>query len=136
MSQATKQFERLQRTFMRVLDNQNRKLVEYEDDAWHFFQNCWHLRDWIQNDRKGVAKATRSKIKGEVKSFPALVLIGELAKKSTHLEVRSTITGGDNKTYGEILMKVSDEDGEELLVKSLATDAMKNWMAIIKKYRI
>jgi hypothetical protein len=136
MSQAVNQFERLQRIFLRVLDNQNRKLVEYEDDAWNFFQNCWHLKDWIENDLKGVAKATRGKIKGEVNSYPALVLVGELARKSPHLEVRSTITGGDNKTQGDILMKVTDVDGEELLVKALATDAMKNWMAIIRKYRI
>ena len=79
MSQATRQFERLQRIFMRVLDDQNRKLAEYEDDAWNFFQNCWHLKDWIKNDRKGIAKATRAKIKGEVDSYPALVLVGELA---------------------------------------------------------
>jgi hypothetical protein len=136
MSQATRQFERLQRIFMRVLDNQNRKLVEYEDDAWNFFQNCWHLKDWIKNDRKGVAKATREKIKGEVDSYPALVLVGELATKSSHLEVRTLITGGDSKTFGDVLMKVIDEDGEELLVKTLATDAMKSWMVIIKKYRI
>ena len=50
--------------------------------------------------------------------------------------MRSTITGGDSKTFGDILMKVIDADGEELLVKALATDAMKNWMAIIRKYRI
>ncbi len=136
MSQAARQFERVQRIFMRVLQNENRKLEEYEDDAWNFFQNCWHLKDWIENDRKGVAKATRGKIKSEVKSHPALVLVGELAKKSPHLEVRSTITGGDNKTQGDILMKVIDADGEELLVKAVATDAMKNWMAIIRKYRI
>ena len=136
MTQATKQFERTQRLFLRVLDNQDRKLVEYEDDAWNFFQNCWHLKDWIENDRKGVAKATRTKIKGEVNSYPALELIGELARKSSHLEVRSIITGGDNKTHGDILMKVVDEDGEELMVKALATDAMKNWMVIIRKYRI
>jgi hypothetical protein len=94
------------------------------------------LQDWIENDRKGVAKATRAKIKGEVNSYGALVLVGELAKKSPHLEVRSLITGGDNETHGDILMKVIDADGEELLVKTLATDAMKNWMAIIRKYRI
>jgi hypothetical protein len=136
MSQAAKQFERVQRIFLRVLDNKDRKLVEYEDDVWNFFQNCWHLKDWIKNDRKGVAKATRTKIKGEVNAYPALVLIGELARKSSHLQVRFSVTGGDSKTHGDILAKVIDEDGEELLVKALATDAMKNWMVIVRKYRI
>jgi hypothetical protein len=31
---------------------------------------------------------------------------------------------------------VTDKDGDEFPVKKLATDAMKNWMAIIRKYRI
>jgi len=136
VTQAKKQFDRVQRLFLRVLDNQDRKLAEYEDDVWNFFQNCWHLKDWIENDRKGVAKATRTKFNGEVKAHPALVVIGELASKSPHLEVRFSITGGDNKTHGDILAKVIDEDGEVLLVKALATDAMKNWMAIVRKYRI
>jgi hypothetical protein len=33
-------------------------------------------------------------------------------------------------------MLVVDKKGDEISVKKLATDAMKNWMAIIKKYRI
>jgi hypothetical protein len=43
MSEVAKQFNRVQRAFLRVLDNHNRKLVDYEDDVWNFFQNCWHL---------------------------------------------------------------------------------------------
>ncbi|MFC1689812.1 hypothetical protein ACFL07_09205 [Pseudomonadota bacterium] len=136
MSQVSKQFNRVQRAFLRVLDNQNRKLVDYEDDVWSFFQNCWHLTDWIKNDTQGVAKATRGKIGVEVKSYPALMIIGELTNKSKNLEVTSNVTEEDGKEHGEILLTVIDKNGDEFPVKTLAIDAMKNWMALFKKYRI
>jgi hypothetical protein len=136
MSQVSKQFNRVQRAFLRVLDNQNRKLLDYEDEVWSFFHNCWHLADWLKNDTQGVAKATRGKIEVEVKSYPALMLIGDLTNKSKNLEVTSNVTEDDGKEHGEILLTVIDKNGDEFLVKSLAIDAMKNWIAIFKKYRI
>ena len=136
MSQATKQFNRVQRAFLRVLDNHSRKLVDYEDDVWNFFQNCWHLTDWIKNDTKGVAKATRGKIESEVRSYPALMIVGELTNKSKNLVVTSNVSEEGGKEHGEILLTVIDKNGDEFPVKKLATDAMKNWMAIVKKYRI
>ncbi len=160
MTQAKKQYQRVARAYARVLDNRNRKLVEYEDDAWGFILNCWHLKDWIKNDFEGVAKATRGKIEVEVNSYPALVMVGELANKSKHLKVTSSETEADitqrtqsivsgtayvdskygtqetGKGHGGILLLVVDNNGDEFPVKKLATDAMKNWMAIIKKYRI
>ncbi len=136
MSQATKQFNRLQRAFLKVLDNQNRKLVDYEDDVWNFIQNCCHLSDWIRNDKQGVAKATRTKIKVEVNSYPNLMIIEELANKSKGIEVISNVTEEGGKEHPAILLTVIDSNGDEFPVKKLATDAMKNWMAIVKKYRI
>lgn len=136
MSQATEQFNRVQRAFLKVLDNNNRKAVNYEDDVWIFFQNCWHLTDWIKNDTKGVAKATRGKIEFEVNSYPALVIAGELANKSKNLEMINNLTEVSGKEQPELLLTVIDKNGDEFPVKKLATDAMKNWMAIIKKYRI
>jgi hypothetical protein len=161
MSESRKQFQRVQRAFMKVLDNKNRKPEEYEDDVWGFFMNCWHLTDWIKNDIDGVARATREKIEFEVNSHPALMMVGKLANKQNHINVtrgmtkagsaqatRGRVTGGayiDNRSGPRnpgkdgqeiMLLVVVDKKGDEISVKKLATDAMKNWMAIIKKYRI
>jgi len=136
MGQVTNQFNRVQRTFMRVLDNKNRKFADYEDDVWNFLQNCWHLKDWIKNDKQGVAKATRTKIEVEVNSYPALVIVGELTHRNQHLQLTSNVAEGDGDVQPEILLTVIEQNGDEIPVKKLATDAMKNWMAIIKKYRI
>jgi len=131
MSQAKRQFERVGRAFQGVLNNRNRNLVEYEDDTWSFILNCWHLKDWIKNDVAGVAKATRGKIEVEVNSYPALMMIGDLANRNKLLQVTSSVSDA-----GEVLVQVTEKNGEEIPIKKLATDAMKNWMAIIKKYRI
>jgi len=131
MSQAKRQFERVGRAFQGVLNNRNRNLVEYEDDTWSFILNCWHFKDWIKNDVGGVAKATRGKIEVEVNSYPALMIIGDLANRSKHLQVSSSVSDA-----GEVLVQVTEKNGEEIPIKKLATDAMKNWMAIVKKYRI
>lgn len=136
MSQVAKQFNRVQRSFLKVLDNHNRKLVDYEDDAWNFIQNCWHLKDWIKYDKQSVAKATRGKIDVEFNSFPALVIIGELANKNRNLQVNSSVMEEGGKEHAEIVLTVVEKNGDEFPVKTLATDAMKNWMAIFKKYRI
>jgi hypothetical protein len=46
------------------------------------------------------------------------------------------VTEEDGKEHGEILLTVINKNGDEFLVKNLAIDAMKNWMAIFKKYRL
>jgi hypothetical protein len=144
MTQSKQQFERVQRAFLKILDHRNRKPVEYEDDAWNFVQNCWHLKDWIKNDN----------------SHPALLMIGDLANRSKHLQVmsgvtraqaaqhtQSTATGYVHVTSKDgaqdagqddevVLMLVVDKSGDKIPIRKLATEAMKNWMAIIKKYRI
>jgi hypothetical protein len=42
-------------------------LNDYEDNLWSFFMNCWHVKDWVQNDdtlpellRKKVVDAARA----------------------------------------------------------------------------
>jgi len=136
MSQVSKQFNRTQRAFLRVLDNHNRKLLDYEDDVWNFIQNCWHLKDWIKNDKQNVAKTTRGKIEVEVNSHPSLVIVGELTNKGKNLEVTSNVLEEGGKEHAEILLTVIDKNGDEFPLKKLATDSMKSWMAIFKKYRI
>ncbi len=160
MPQAKTQFERVTRIYQKVLNNQGRDPVEYEDDVWSFFQHCWHLKDWIKNDIEGVAKATRLKIDVEVNSHPTLMMVGDLANKSSDLKLTSSPTVAPKvqytkstagatayiddrdrtqkapKTDGAVYLLVTDKNGDEFHVKKLATEAMKNWMAIIKKYRI
>jgi hypothetical protein len=49
------QWERVQRFFLRFESlsksiDHSRPSQEYDDDVYAFFQNCYHLKDWIKND--------------------------------------------------------------------------------------
>ena len=71
--------------FFARIKNQKRSNIEYEDDLWSFFQNCWHLKDWIINDTDVPAKIrNRRKIERAVKRFPSLMISADLANRSKH----------------------------------------------------
>jgi hypothetical protein len=44
------QYPRVLRFYARITTEKNKHKPEYIDDLWAFFQNCWHLKDWIMND--------------------------------------------------------------------------------------
>jgi hypothetical protein len=50
MTASLQQVARVERGLTYVCSNRDRELVEYEDDVWNFFQNAWHLKDWVKND--------------------------------------------------------------------------------------
>lgn len=43
------QYERMKRTYARLSENYVSS-IDYDDTLQHFFQDCWHLKDWIKND--------------------------------------------------------------------------------------
>jgi hypothetical protein len=45
----TDQFPRVLRFYTRIT-REDKAEPDYQDDIWAFFQNCWHLKDWIKND--------------------------------------------------------------------------------------
>lgn len=44
------QYNRVMRYYNRIKTRTNDTQKEYEDDLYAFFQNCWHLKDWLKND--------------------------------------------------------------------------------------
>src|SRR5215469_15607924 len=43
------QYDRMMRAYER-LQQPVWSSIAYYDDLHHFFQDCWHLKDWIKND--------------------------------------------------------------------------------------
>jgi hypothetical protein len=74
---------------------QTRPIETYEDDVLAFFQNCWHLRDWLWNDHASGVK------KPEVNAYIAqsryLTLCGDLAIGSKHLTITDRHRDPDTK---------------------------------------
>ncbi len=59
------QYERMKRAHAR-LSKSYESSIDYDDDLQHFFQDCWHLKDWLKNDRS--VKDRTSDIEDKVKA--------------------------------------------------------------------
>jgi sugar-specific transcriptional regulator TrmB len=79
------QLERVKRSLAKI-ENQDRGQTEYEDDLWHFFQDCYHLKDWIKND-KNISATIRNCIEGFIKNNKELRICADLANRSKHAEL-------------------------------------------------
>ena len=81
------QYRRMQRTFERLYGIREKTNVfdagEIEDGYIHFFQNAWHLKDWLRKDPES-AKVV-SDIENFVNGSPALQLAADLANGLKHL---------------------------------------------------
>ena len=84
MTESLKQWERVKRALLRIENNKKRQMDEYEDDVWNFFQNCWHLKDWIKND-VAIDSAHRESVECDVNKVDELVICADLCNRSKHL---------------------------------------------------
>lgn len=46
------QLDRTRRFMDRVQSLEPRRDIDYQDDVWAFFQNCWHIKDWLEADHR------------------------------------------------------------------------------------
>jgi len=83
------QFQRVLRC-LKKLKNQDRGTLEYSDDIWSFFQNCWHLKDWIKNDPE-LPRTIRDSIEKEIEQFESLLICADLSNRSKHSELNRNI---------------------------------------------
>lgn len=86
MSKYIEQWERALRWHERIKVLPDRT-IDYDDYLWAFFQNCWHLKDWIKNDAS-VAQRSRDNIESTVKQYRPLMIAADLANGSKHLTLK------------------------------------------------
>lgn len=61
------------------------------DFFFHFFQDGWHLKDWLKNDPESAPMAID--VEAFVDSTPCLALCADLANGSKHLELNRSRAG-------------------------------------------
>ena len=88
MSKYLEQFERVKR-FLRRIENQDRDSTEYDDDLWAFFQNCYHLKDWLSHDSAvgGTFGKDGKDIDDYINGNIELAICADLANRTKHLEL-------------------------------------------------
>ena len=74
------QYDRMERGYTR-LNKTYQNSVDYEDDIQHYFQDCWHLKDWIKNDFN-LSQIVRDNIVSEVDNHKSLRIVADLANGS------------------------------------------------------
>ena len=89
------QYNRMKRWHQRVatLDQGRTHAVDsenYLDEIYAFFQNCYHLKDWIKND-SAVAPAVQQCVEGHIDSSRPLRLCADICNSLKHLQSRRRI---------------------------------------------
>jgi len=137
MTNTLEQYSRLLRALKRIENNRNRLMEEYEDDVWFFFQNCWHLKDWVKND-DNIPQKVKKSIEKDIEKYDALCICADLANRSKHLKLERNIrrdakvssrdtvinAGPPGKGYGEYFFKIQLDDGRELDAIEVAREGL------------
>lgn len=123
-------------------DPNQRFIVDYQDDVWSFFQNCWHLKDWIRNDPL-LSEDVKERIKEAVENSPVLAIANDMANGTKHLELHRPragasydhvriATGGETSSL-ECMIQVKGEDHREFRpARELATECVQEWERILQ----
>jgi hypothetical protein len=133
------QYDRMMRSYARLIDV-HRTSHAYEDDLYHFFQDCWHLKDWIEND---VALG-KLKVETKLLTFPEMRVVRDLAIACKHLTCASTKTGayvtatdvtvgigGDPRGAPTYTYWVTLDDGMQLIAQEIAHEVIGTWDRIL-----
>jgi hypothetical protein len=135
------QYELMKRSYAR-LSKTHASSIEYDDDLQHFFQDCWHLKDWIKNDTS-VTKGLKDAIEGEVKAHKSLRIAADIAIGCKHLS-RTTNREGAYVTSKSVIAHLGQargvdvfhtitlDDGSTLSAQDVARDAFRAWDAVLR----
>ncbi len=116
--------------------------VEYNDDLQHFFQDCWHLKDWIKNDPQ--AGAARDAIEATVGACKPLCIVADLANACKHLDRVKSREGAYVTSAGvtvhlaqakgiDLHYIVTLGDGSTLSAQDLVKDVFAAWHEVLGK---
>jgi hypothetical protein len=145
------QFERMNRWYDRFAAiNEGRvhgmSSENYVDEIYSFFQNCYHLKDWIKNDSGMTTQAPKDRVEGYITSNRFLSLSADLCNSTKHLIRNRSNRSKEEPTFGQKnfaldvggdLPKISlklqvDAEGGRIDAFELARECVAAWEAFLK----
>lgn len=86
------QFERLFRSYNK-LERIDKSWIPYDfnlylDDIYWFFMNCYHLKDWLINDKKFPAQ--RDEVESYINSNEELKICADICNSQKHLKLNKS----------------------------------------------
>ncbi len=136
------QFERVRRFLDRVR-TEGRDSTNYDDDLWSFFQNSWHLKDWIKHD-PSISNRSRKRILKAAEASEDLKICADLANRSKHFELKNkrrdakvtsrntSVFPGQNRP-SESTHIITLDDGSQQVAQELAEKIVVVWSEILAK---
>lgn len=136
------QWQRVQRWLERI-EAAPRNSTEYDDFVWAFFQNCWHMRDWIANDQQ-LPEELRHRVPQLAMKQRSLKICADLANATKHFELRHPKVGSGAKHSHRVLTVVAGEssktkidyyvaldDGQQISTLDVAREAVDVWRRLL-----
>jgi len=151
MSRFLEQFERVKR-YLNKVEDQDRDSTAYDDDLWSFFQNCYHLKDWIKNDLD-IGDGIRKTVEKFVQSNKELRICADLANRSKHLELNeppredakvtsrsvtiyAPTAGSDSVGTSTCEHTITLGDGSKRIALDVARKAVKAWESFLSENKL
>jgi hypothetical protein len=114
--------------------------VDFQDAMWSFFQNCWHLKDWIKNDPR-LLPSTKDALHVQIHSSPVLMVVRDLANGAKHLKLNDPNIAAQHHHVNTTIIPgvvtrmdlfVEMADGSLRSGEQVAKECMAEWDAILK----
>jgi hypothetical protein len=145
MSRWDEQWERVQRYLERLQgymvphDVDGHRVL---DDAYAFFQNCHHLKDWLKNDPE--SGLTGQEVEAVVSGSPDLKLCADVANGTKHLSLNRKSRTGHSSTsiVGDVNIITGEGvthhfrivvGGSDLNAAKVARNAVKEWEMVLRQ---
>jgi hypothetical protein len=87
------QYRRMMRSYERFASIDRGRVYDpssenYSDEVFAFFLNCYHLKDWIKND-KGARVIAHTDVEGLINSSYPLKLCADICNSHKHLKLKA-----------------------------------------------
>jgi hypothetical protein len=137
LDRARRFLDRVERPILDELDLQELDDVAFQDEMWAFFQNCWHIKDWISNDPL-VLSATKDAVISMAHQSQDLLICRDLSNGTKHfglrdgaMHVRTDTTVDFERGFIEVDCVIDDGNGQEISGKALARRCVEEWERIL-----
>lgn len=89
--------------------------VNYVDDIYAFFMNCYHLKDWLKNDRNIVA-SIRNAVEPYINSDESLCLCADICNSLKHFDLPRSPRSQADPAFGAKRYAIALEPGKETII--------------------
>src|SRR5438093_658411 len=96
---------------LRRVESSNSDTSEQEDNLVSFFQNCWHLKDWIKND-DSLSQDKRNAVVRDAEASETLQFCADLANRFKHYKLTGHVRKGATLWYVRCIRNIDAATGE------------------------